>query len=128
MPRYDFKCENSGNGKGNVRTRPGVDGTNKQEVRGASHGPDGVFEREFSFAEVPERTACPVCGSEAKRILFYRFTVYGTDRFSDKAFADASEATGQKITNTKQIDALEASGEIRAITNPSRHRKFKEKK
>lgn len=99
MPMYDFVCEK-----------------------------DGKFEKFFSIARVPGETPCGKCGEEAKRVLFYSFGIYGTTKFHDKAFADASEAMGKPIQSTKEIDALEKAGEIRAITNPSRHRKYKDKK
>lgn len=55
-------------------------------------------------------------------------TFYGAWRISDPAFRDAEEATGEKIRSTKDIDRLEKAGVIRAVTNPSRSRKFKEKR
>lgn len=55
-------------------------------------------------------------------------TFYGAWRISDSDFRDCEEATGQKIRSTKDIDRLEKAGVIRAVTNPSRSRKFKEKK
>jgi hypothetical protein len=48
-------------------------------------------------------------------------------RCRDAAFSDAEEATGERINSTKDIDRLEKAGVIRAVTNPSRHRQFKDK-
>lgn len=53
--------------------------------------------------------------------------LYGLMRCKDDAFSDAEEATGQKITSTKDIDRLEKAGVIRAVTNPSRARIYKDK-
>ena len=54
--------------------------------------------------------------------------LYGMMRVKDKDFADATEATGEAVASTHDIDKLEKAGVIRAVTNPSRYRKFKEKK
>ena len=100
MPFYDFACANCGE----------------------------KYEKSYTYAKVPPAIECP-CGNKADRILFYKsVTTYGTDRFSESAFQDASEASGEVITNTKQVDRLEREGKMYAITNPSRARKFKEKK
>jgi len=86
--------------------------------------------RKFSFAEYDlcnDRAGfepCPTCGVDSNPISANVATLYGLTRYADKAFADASEATGEKITSTKQIDHLEKTGVIRAITNPSTY-KFK---
>jgi hypothetical protein len=55
-------------------------------------------------------------------------STYGLMRCHDQAFADAEEATGCSISSTRDIDRLERSGVIRAVTNPSRARKFVDKK
>lgn len=99
MPSYDFVC--------------------------GKHGP---WTDIYPMASVPDTAPCPKCKKDSKRTLFYKFTIYGTDKFHDDAFADASEASGRKVTNSKQIDSMERNGEMYAITNPSRHRKFKDKK
>lgn len=71
--------------------------------------------------------ACPDCGGGLTPAL-NQSALYGMMRVKDSDFADAEEATGEKITSTRDIDRLEKAGVIRAITNPSRYRKFKEKK
>lgn len=68
---------------------------------------------------------CQTCGQRAQRDLIGRFCVYGTDKFSDSGFRDASEASGERITNTKQVDKLEKAGLMQAVTCPSQHRKWK---
>lgn len=85
------------------------------------------YEKRISYQDVRDTDTC-ACGKQAKRILFYGFTVYGTDKFSEAAFSDASEASGMKITNTKQIDKLEKDGFMYAVTNPSRHQSYKDNK
>lgn len=99
LPNYDFNCK--------------------------KHGP---WTDIYPMASVPDSAPCPKCNKKSKRTLFYKFSIYGADKFHDKVLADASEASGGKITSTKQVDALEKAGKMYAITNPSRHRHFKDKK
>lgn len=100
MPRYDFKCPEH-----------------------------GQFEEFYAYSEtLPDETKCYRCKQASPRVLFYSFGLYGTEKFGDKSFRDASEALGRTVRSTKEIDKAEASGEIRAITNPSRHRTYKDKK
>jgi len=89
---------------------------------------DGPWEDVYPMASVPDTAPCPKCSKPSKRTLFYKFNIYGADKFHDGVLADASEAAGFTITNTKQVDALEKAGKMYAITNPSRARKFKDKK
>lgn len=49
-------------------------------------------------------------------------TFYGAWRIGDKTFSDASEASGEEVKSTHDIDRLERQGKMYAITNPSRHR------
>lgn len=71
---------------------------------------------------------CNICLQKITPCIPESVTLYGMMRCKDDAFSDAEEATGEKITSTRDIDRLEKQGVIRAITNPSRHRKFKDKK
>jgi hypothetical protein len=68
---------------------------------------------------------CP-CG-HTLTVGIHSPALYGTMKCKDQAFADAEEATGHKITSTHDIDRLEKAGIIRAVTNPSRHRVYKDK-
>lgn len=106
MPFYDMYC-----------------GANKKHV---AH-------RHMSFAEYdaydPFEEGAPICHCGGTlHVGVHTPALYGLMRTKDQAFADAEEATGEKITSTKDIDRLEKAGVIRAVTNPSRYRKFKEKK
>jgi hypothetical protein len=83
-----------------------------------------VFERFFHHSRhIQPSHPCIACGLPASRDLIATFSVYGTDKFHDQGFADASEASGKRITNTKQVDRLERSGFMQAVTCPSQHRK-----
>jgi len=101
MPLYDFICKNK-----------------------------HITEDVISFNDFDKSAfgTCGECDSPRKPVAANDVGVYGTDKFSDSAFRDASEAAGFTVTNTKQIDKLESAGKMYAITNPSRHRKTKDER
>lgn len=87
----------------------------------------GQFDQVAPMKDYLKPQPCPTCSQPSVKLISVP-VVYGTMKLHDKVMADASEASGEEITNTKQIDALEKAGKMYAITNPSRARKFKEKK
>lgn len=84
----------------------------------------GRFDAYAPLKRWNRKGVCPTCGSRSVKLISVP-SVYGTVKFHEKAFADASEAANRPITSTKDIDAAEKAGEFYAITNPSRHRKLK---
>lgn len=101
MPYYDFKCRMCGR----------------------------VTEKNLSYPDYDRRKfpSCCYCLCEMNAQLSSPAT-YGTMKVHERAFADAAEATGETINSTHDIDRLERAGVIRAVTNPSRHRSFKDKR
>ena len=73
------------------------------------------------------RCGRPDCSLALSPLIPDNVSLYGLMRCRDSAFDDAHEATGEKVTSTKDIDRLEKAGVIRAVTNPSRYRKFRDK-
>lgn len=73
------------------------------------------------------RCGRPDCSLPLTPCIPESVSLYGLMRCRDEAFSDAYEATGQKVNSTRDIDRLERSGVIRAVTNPSRHRTFKDR-
>ncbi len=70
---------------------------------------------------------CNICLQSYSPQIAENISLYGLMRCKDDAFDDAREATGEDIRSTRDIDRLEKAGVIRAVTNPSRYRKFKDK-
>lgn len=85
-----------------------------------------ITDKIVSFDEYDKSAfgACDTCGDSCKPVAANDVAAYGTDKYSDDAFRDASEAAGFEVTNTKQVDKLEKAGKMYAVTNPSRY-KFK---
>jgi hypothetical protein len=104
MPFYDATCRDCG-----------VEGT------------VFLYYAQFDAAKRRGGTKCYVCNGLAD-FKVNKPNLYGLMRCKDAAFADAEEATGERINSTKDIDRLEKAGVIRAVTNPSRARKFKDKR
>jgi hypothetical protein len=71
---------------------------------------------------------CNICQTRFNPCIAENIALYGLMRCRDEAFDDAKEATGEDIKSTKDIDRLEKAGVIRAVTNPSRSRAYKDKK
>lgn len=82
-----------------------------------------IFEKAMSFADYDGGCfgKCGVCRALLFPVSANDFCLYGTDKFSDEAFSDASEAAGYRVTNTKEVDKLEREGKMYAVTNPSRY-------
>lgn len=104
MPFYNMYCE--------------------MKHRASRHMTFSEFDKYDPLAE--ESPHC-FCG-RTLHVGIHQPALYGMMRVKDSDFADAEEATGEKVTSTRDIDRLEKAGVIRAVTNPSRYRKFKEKK
>lgn len=80
------------------------------------HGSEVFY---HSLSHAPNHIECAVCGKRAKRCLISRFSIYGTDKFHDNGFKDASLAFGRKVTNNKEVDRLCKETGFVPVTCPS---------
>ena len=97
MPLYEYKCK-----KGHL------------------------FDKMVPMVDYQKTQDCEVCGAESKKLISVP-VVYGTVKYHDKMLADASEASNRRMMSAKDVDAAEKAGEFYRITNPSRHRTYKDK-
>lgn len=75
----------------------------------------GNIDEKFRFIKSYKRAGkCSVCKKKTHFILS-PVSFYGWNRFTGDGFKDAEEASGQKITSTKQIDMMEKQGIMRCI-------------
>ncbi len=100
MPMYDFSCDYC----------------------------DKIHTESLSFSEFDGKQFPVCCRGHRMSVRLNVPALYGMMRCRDSAFSDATEATGEAVSSTKDIDRLEKAGVIRAVTNPSRHRTYKDKK
>lgn len=89
------------------------------------HGAEVFYHNKKDITRTIE---CALCGGEAKRCLISRFSIYGTDKYHDRGFKDASLAFGKRVTSNKEVDRLCKETGIVPVTCPSQYHHPKRKK